>query len=159
NTSDVAVFGCRFSDDAPHTDALHVGYVDHFSIGDTAFSNVSDDALDLEFADADVRRLFAVDVGDDGLDLMGSTVRVADAVIRGAEGSGISAGEASVVSVQSTRVATSEVGVLAKNAARVSLSGSVLFRNGIGVRTYQRTVRYAGPSVVMADGLFVAQSG
>jgi hypothetical protein len=50
------------------------------------------------------------------------------------------------------------VGVLAKNAAHVSLSGSVLYRNGTGVRSYQRTVRYAGESEVTANVLFVAQS-
>src|SRR5690606_37466412 len=79
-------------------------------------------------------------------------------VILGALGNGISAGEESVVKVQNTLVAHNTSGVLAKNAAKVALLGSVLFENEIAVRSYQRTVRYAGTSEVTADVLFVAGS-
>jgi hypothetical protein len=89
---------------------------------------------------------------------MGSQVKLSDSVILGAAGNGVSAGEESSVDVHNSLIADSKVGVLAKNAARVALSGSLLYRNGTGVRTYQRTVRYAGPSQVTANVLFVASS-
>jgi hypothetical protein len=79
-------------------------------------------------------------------------------VILGAAGNGISGGEESQVDVQNSLIAECKVGVLAKNAAHVSLSSSLLFHNATGVHTYQRTVRYAGPSEVTANVLFVVGS-
>jgi hypothetical protein len=158
HTRDIAIQGCRFSANAPDTDTLHVAYVDGLTSSDTTVAKVAGDALDLEYSSADVRRLRLLDVGDDGLDLMGSRLTLRDSVIIGAQGNGISGGEESVVKVQNTLVANCAVGVLAKNAAKISLSGSVLFANETGVRSYQRTVRYAGDSEVTADVLFVAAS-
>lgn len=158
HTRDVAIEGCRFSGNAPDTDTLHVAYVDGIASTDTTVTKVSGDAIDFEYSRAEVRRLRLIDIGDDGLDLMGSQVALRDSIILGAQGNGISGGEESVVKVQNTLVANCGVGVLAKNAAKLSLSGSVLFENDTGVRSYRRTVRYAGESEVTADVLFVAGS-
>jgi len=158
HTRDIALDNCRFSENAPETDTLHVAYVDGLTSSDTTVTKVSGDAFDLEYSRADLRRLRLIDVGDDGLDLMGSQVTLRDSVILGAQGNGLSGGEESVVKVQNTLIASSGVGVLAKNAAKIALSGSVLFENETGVRSYQRTVRYAGDSEVTADVLFVAGS-
>jgi CotH protein len=158
HTRDILIEGCVFGQNALDTDTLHAAYVDELDLHDTTFSKIPGDAVDLEYSNADVRRLRVVNAGDDALDLMGSRVTLADSMLLGAEGNGISAGEESQVNVQNTLIADCKVGVLAKNAAHVSLSGSVLFRNGTGVRSYQRTVRYAGESEVTANVLFVAQS-
>jgi hypothetical protein len=48
--------------------------------------------------------------------------------------------------------------VLAKNASKVDLFGTVLYRNTHGIRVYERTVRYAGSSEVRADALFAIQT-
>jgi hypothetical protein len=158
HTRDITVRACRFGGNAPDSDTLHVAYVDGLELTDTTVANVSGDAFDLEYSRADLRRLRLLDVGDDGLDLMGTELTLSDSVILGAQGNGISAGEESRVKVRNTLVAGCGVGVLAKNAADISLSGSVLFDNETGVRSYQRTVRYAGDSEVTADVLFVAGS-
>ncbi len=158
HTRDVLIEGCRLGQNGPSSDTLHVAYVDGLRMHDSSFVKVPGDAFDLEYSSAELRRLRIINAGDDALDLMGSVVRLSDSVILGAQGNGISGGEESQVSVQNTLIAQSKVGVLAKNAAKVALSGSILFRNGTGVRTYQRTVRYAGESEVTADVLFVAQS-
>lgn len=158
DTREIVIDECRFGSNVGGGDTVHMAYVDELEMSDTHFSMLPDDALDLEYSSGTLRRLRIVAPGDDALDLMGSRVELSDSVILGAKGNGVSAGEESVVDVHSTLIASSSVGVLAKNAARVSLSGSVLFRNVIGVRTYQRTVRYAGDSEVTADVLFVAES-
>jgi hypothetical protein len=158
HTRDITVRACRFGGNAPDSEMLHVAYVDGFTSADTMVAQVSGDALDLEYSRADLRRLRVLDVGDDGLDLMGTELSLRDSVILGARGNGISAGEESHARVQNTLVASSKVGVLVKNAAAISLSSSVLFENESGVHTYQRTVRYAGDSEVTADVLFVAGS-
>jgi hypothetical protein len=158
HTRDIVLEGTRISENAPETDAVHIADVDGLRVTDTVLREIAGDAIDLEYTDADVRRARLINIGDDGLDLMGSRVTISDSVILGARGNGISSGEESVVKVLSTLVAESGVGVLAKNAAKVALSGSVLYANANGLRTYQRTVRYAGDSEVTADVLCVAES-
>lgn len=157
-TSDIELDSCLFAENAPETDNLHVAYVDGLTMTDTSMRGVAGDAVDLEYTTAELRRLRVINAGDDAIDLMGTTVTLSDSVILGASGNGISAGERSVVRVQNTLVGECGVGVLAKNAATVALLGSLLYGNETGVRTYQRTVRYAGESEVTADVLFVARS-
>jgi CotH protein len=158
HTRDIEVEGCRFGRGGPDTDTLHVAYVEGLRMNDTSFFKVSGDAVDLEFTTAELRRVRIIQADDEALDLMGSRLELSDSVIIGAHGNGISAGEESVVHVQSTLVADCAVGVLAKNAADVAFASSVLYNNETGVRSYQRTVRYAGDSEITADVLYVAES-
>jgi len=158
HTSDVAIRSCRFSENGPESDSLHVAYVEGLELTDAAFVKIPGDALDLEFTTAQIRRMRVIDAGDEGLDAMGSNVTISDSVVIGARGNGVSAGEESVINIQNTLIAGCTVGALAKNAADIALSGSVLYDNETGVRTYQRTVRYAGESDITADVLYVAGS-
>jgi hypothetical protein len=158
HTRDILIEGCVLGQNALDTETLHIAYVDGLALHDTTFLRIPGDAVDVEYSSADLRRLRIVNAGDDSIDLMGSRITLSDSTLLGAEGNGISAGEESQVNIQNTLIADCAVGVLAKNAAHVSLSGSVLFRNGTGVRSYQRTVRYAGDSEVTANVLFIAQS-
>jgi hypothetical protein len=158
DTSDILLDGVRFSAQRGKTDTLHLGYVQKGEIRDSSFRGSPADAIDLEYSSVDLRLVRIVNAGDDGLDLMGSEVKLSDSVILGAQGNGVSSGEESHAQVHNSLIADCKVGVLAKNAGDVSLSGSLLFRNATGVRTYQRTVRYAGRSEVTANVLFVAAS-
>ena len=158
HTSEIQVRGCRFSQNGADSDAVHIAYVDGLELSDTTFVKVPGDALDLELTTAQIRRMRVIDAGDEALDAMGSHVTLSDSIVIGARGNGISAGEESVLNVQNTLIAGCTVGALAKNAADIALSGSVLYANETGLRTYQRTVRYAGESDITADVLFVAAS-
>jgi hypothetical protein len=158
HSSDITIEGCRFGNNRTDADTVHVAYVTGLDVHDTSVLNVTQDGLDLEFSSARLRRVRLVNVGDDALDLMGSTVDMDDSLIIGSKGNGISSGEESHIDIRNTLIAKSKVGVLAKNASSISLSGSVLYDNQTGVRTYRRTVRYAGDSEVTANVLFVAES-
>jgi hypothetical protein len=155
---DVSLRHCRFEGNAGKGDMIHTTYSKAFVMDDVEVLGAALDAIDLEFTDAALRRLTVVNPGDDGLDLMGADVRVQDSVVLGAGGNGVSSGEESQVSIRNTLVADSQVGVLAKNASAVTLLGSVLFRNAIGVRVYTRTVRYDGDSHVRASVVYVVDS-
>ena len=158
DTSDILFDDCHFGAQASKLDTLHFAYVQNGEIRDSSFRGSPEDAVDLEYSSVSLRLVRIVGAGDDGLDLMGSRVKLSDSLILGAVGNGISGGEESQIDVQNSLVADCKVGVLAKNAAHVALSGSLLFRNATGVHTYQRTVRYAGPSEVTANVLFVVGS-
>lgn len=158
DTSDITVEDCRIGETPTEADAIHAAYVKNLTVTDTEFVNTGGDALDLEFTTADINRALFVNLGDEALDLMGTQVNVADTVILGAGGSGVSAGEESKVTLRSVFIADAKVGVLAKNASDVWLTGSVLYRNANGVRVYTREVRYAGASHVRASVLYVVDS-
>jgi hypothetical protein len=158
DSSDIVFDHCEFSDQVSKLDTLHFAYVQNGEIRDSSFRRSPGDAVDLEYSSVSLRMVRIAGAGDDGLDLMGSQVKLSDSLVIGAAGNGISAGEESHVDVQNSLLADCKVGVLAKNAAQVALSSSLLFRNGTGVHTYQRTVRYAGPSEVSANVLFVVGS-
>src|SRR5690606_29175552 len=115
---------------------------------DSRVMDASGDAWDLEFVTGTMRRVSAVNVGDDAIDLMGAKLELVDSAFVAVRGNGISAGEESKVTVRNSVISDAKVGLLAKNASDVDLLGTVLFRNETGVRTYQRTVRYAGDSRV-----------
>ncbi len=157
-TSDIKIEDCQFSGHRGETDVIHAAYVDRIDIADTTVSDVGGDAVDLEFSNGELKRLRLFNIGDDGIDTMGSDALINDSLLVGLKGNGISAGEESRLNVRNTVIAEAKVGALTKNASILSLSGSVLFHNGIGVRSYQRTVRYGDDSQLHANVLFVVGS-
>jgi hypothetical protein len=158
DSRDLTIDGCQFSGPATQNDILHLAYVQAARLHDCSFHGGAADAVDLEYAQADLERVVIIGAGDDGLDLMNSQVDLRDSLIVSASDNGISAGEGTLLHVRGSVIADCVVGVLAKNASHAELSESLLYRNATGIRTYQRTVRYAGQSEVTGDELFVAES-
>lgn len=158
DSRNVTIEGCHFNGPVSQNDILHLAYVRGARLSDCSFHGGAADAVDLEYAQADLERILVVGAGDDGLDLMGSQVNLRDSLIASAADNGISAGEGTQLNVQGSVIADCLVGVLAKNASHANLSQSLLYRNATGIRTYQRTVRYSGQSEVTGDELFVAES-
>jgi hypothetical protein len=157
HTEQIAFRNCRFGRNSGGHDMLHAVYVDDLVVEDCEFEDTSGDAVDLEFVAGVLRRVSFLRSGDDALDLMGSEVDLVDSVAVGCGGYGVSAGEETEAAVRDTLLAGCKAGVLAKNASSVALSGTLLYRNKIGVRLYQRTVRYAGESRIDADALYAVE--
>lgn len=158
DTSDIRLEHCRFRQNAGQGDIVHVAYVGGLEVTDSEVRDASEDAWDLEFTRGRLDRVRVVNTGDDALDLMGAELEISDSMLVAAKGNAISAGEMTNVRLRDSLIAGSNVAILAKNASRVALSGSLLFRNAIGVRVYQRTVRYEGESEVSADSSFAAHT-
>jgi hypothetical protein len=157
HTSEIAFRNCRFGHSRQEHDMLHAVYVDDLIVEDCAFEDTSGDAVDLEFVKGVLRRVSFLRSGDDALDLMGSEVDLVDSVAVGCGGYGVSAGEETEAAVRDSLLAGCKAGVLAKNASSVALGGTLLYDNRIGVRLYQRTVRYAGESRIDADALYAVE--
>lgn len=159
DTSDIALAHCRFRQNTGPGDVVHVTYVDGLRVTDSEVRDATADAWDLGFTRGKLERVRVTNVGDDALDLMGSDLEIADSVLIGAKGNAVSAGEATTAKLRDSVIARASVAILAKNASRVDLSGTLLFRNTTGVRIYERAVRYAGPSAVSANLSFAALTG
>jgi CotH protein len=158
DTRQIEVRAGKFGKNQGSGDVLHTAYVDDILIEDTSIYEAKSDAIDLEFTSGQLRRILVRRAGDEGLDLMGSDVQLVDSLIVDCAQNSISAGEESKLQIRSSLLARSKVGILAKNAAQVDLSGSLLYRCETGVRVYTRTVRYADDSRVQADVLYVVKS-
>ncbi len=158
DTENIVVKNCRFGRDIGTEDVFHAAYVEDLTVEDTLVKDAASDAFDLEFVTGVLRRVKVLRAGDEGLDLMGSRVELVDGVLVGCSGNGISAGEESHLRVRDTLVAVSKVGALAKNASVVEMSGSLLYKNKIGIQVYRRDVRFQGESKVSSDVLFVVDS-
>ncbi|HEU5075100.1 MAG TPA: CotH kinase family protein [Polyangiaceae bacterium] len=159
DTSDIGLAHCRFRQNAGPGDVVHVAYVDKLLVTDSEVRDATEDAWDLEFTRGKLERVRVTNAGDDALDLMGSDLEIADSVLIGAKGNAISAGESTTAKLRDSLIGRASVAILAKNASRVDLSGTLLFKNATGVRIYERTVRYAGPSAVSANLSFAALTG
>ena len=157
-TEDVQVRHCRLEKNIGVGDLFHSAYVKKLQISDTSVSDASHDAFDLEFTEGQLRRIAIHRIGDEGLDFMGSAVQLVDSVVAGCLQNAISVGEESRIQIRNTLIADSKVGLLAKNASQVNLSGSLLYRNQTGVRVYTKSVRYQNDSQVDADVLYLVQS-
>ncbi len=158
DTSDITLEHCRLRQNTGKGDVVHVAYVEGLQIQDSEIRDAAEDGWDLEFAHGKLERVRVVNVGDDALDLMGSKLEISDSLLIGAKGNAISAGEATHAQLRDSLIARAKVAVLAKNASRVDLTGTLLYQNATGVRVYQRTVRYAGQSEVNADFSFGART-
>lgn len=158
NTKNIIVENCRLGRNTVSDDLLHIAYVDDLTLNSCTLTQALSDALDVEFVSGAITDLTVLGAGDDGLDAMGSELRVRETLLVDCKGNGISAGEQSRLKVLDTLVAGAQVGALAKNASEIGLEGVLLMNNQVGVRVYSRTNRYLGQSAINAGVLFVVGS-
>ncbi len=157
DTSDIQLRSVKLSRNLLSDDALHVAYVQGLSIADSTISHAASDGIDLEFSQAELRRVTIASPGDDALDLMESDVDVADSVLLRWKGNAVSAGERSNVKLRDVLAADGTRGVLVKNSSTVALSSTLLYRNEVGVRIEAVSDWYPGRSRVLGDILHAVE--
>ena len=157
DTTDIEIERCLFERNEKSDDALHATYVEGLTLRDSLFRKSAADAIDLEFSSGKVERVTALETGDEALDLMGSQVVVRDCVFLDFGGSGVSAGEETNVVLEDTLIAQGTHGLLAKNASTVSVHGTLLYWNRIGVRLEVASVWYSGKARLRGGPLHVVR--
>jgi len=157
HTGDISLQNCTFGE-SRGVELLHVVYVENLFLADDIFYDAGGDALDLEFVSGRLSRVQVAGAADECLDAMGSQLEIADCVFSACSGAGLSVGEESRLRVRDTLVARSQIGALVKNASRLEISSSLLFRNRTGVEVYRKEVRFPGPSEVLSDVLHVLKA-
>lgn len=159
DTSDVTVEALTLVRSSGSDDAVHAAYVQNLRLHEITVREAPVDAVDLEFTTAEVRGLTVVGAGDDCLDLMGTTLRLSDSALLGCTNNGVSAGEESEVNASGVLIADSKLGVLAKNASRVRLTRTLIYRTGTALTTRRRELYYTGGSGIGANDLFAVDCG
>ena len=154
DTRDITIEAVRIAGTRTAEDVLHAAYVENLRLHEVEVLGAPTDGVDLEFTEGEVRGLRVVGAGDDCLDLMGAQVRVSDSVLLGCTNNALSVGEESDVSAHDLLIGDSDTGVLVKNASRLRLSRSLLFRTVTALKTSRRDAYYDGPSRIGASELF-----
>jgi hypothetical protein len=155
DTSNVVLEDCVVTNTVDAEDVVHAYKVEGLGLHELSIDRAPVDAVDLEFVRAELRGLRLVGAGDDGLDLMGSTVLLQDSLIEGAKNNGVSAGEETVLTANGVVIARVKTGVLAKNASEARLLRSLVWRAERGLRARSSEERYGGKSRIGASEVFV----
>jgi hypothetical protein len=151
DTRDVWLEDCRVT--APAREGLHAGSVRGLRVDGLTVEDSPGDAVDLEFVEGELRDLRLLRAGDDGLDLMGGRLLLADSLLVGARGNALVAGEGCELRLVGSLLAGARVGLKVKNGARVSLQDSLVWGVELGLSVEAPTVHYPRRARLAADGL------
>ena len=159
DTADVTLSHVAFRDISAAEDVIHINRVENVKLFELSIEDAPNDAVDIEIASGEVRGLDVRGAGDDCLDLMTATIRLADSKLAGCTGNGVSAGELSHVEAHGVVVSDSKNGVLAKNASEVRLVRSAIKRTHVALKTKSVELYYEEPSRIGASELIAVDVG
>ena len=145
--SDINILDCKFIDSRCE-DSLNL-IRSNVKIVRAIFRNSQFDALDCDFVHGSIADSKFYDSGNDALDFSGSEIRISGVDIEGAGDKGLSAGEASLVDVDSLTVRKAKVGVASKDKSEVSLRRLLVADSKVGLAVYKKKSEF-GPGSIKA---------
>ena len=154
DTSNITIRDCDFFSNHL-SDMLHIVYVKNLFIKNCIVKHAAIDAFDIEYCNGILENIRTADIGDDGVDLMGSDIKLRKSILLSCKGNGLSVGQETDVLVRDTIIADSRTGILVKSASSADISGNLLYANKTGLHVFQRDIHYQGKNTVKANVLFV----
>ena len=128
-------------------DFLNIVHSDFF-ISNTKFKNASSDAFDSDFSKGIIQHSFFEQISGDGVDFSGSKVSLNNNIFKNIRDKAISAGEKSFLKVNNIIVDSVGVGISSKDASVVSLENSKLSNYKLfALMTYQKKSFYGAPTL------------
>ncbi|WP_185235179.1 interleukin-like EMT inducer domain-containing protein [Teredinibacter franksiae] len=122
-------------------DALNIVSSD-FLLTKVVFENTYGDAFDSDFSTGRVIDSHFIDSGNDSVDFSGSRVLISDVKIDNAGDKGVSAGEASTLTLRNLVVDGAEIGIASKDGSRVVGHAVEIKKSVIGLAAYQKKPEY-----------------
>lgn len=141
--SKVAIHKTLFADNRSE-DALNI-LNSQFKVTDTEFRNTKYDAFDSDFSDGECINCIFRKIGNDGLDVSGSVVKVQGINVYGCGDKGVSVGERSVLTGQKVHVERCQVGIASKDSSQAVLSQVDVDSSKIILAAYQKKPEF-GPA-------------
>lgn len=149
---------CRLRDSRVVDDMVHAVYSD-LRVTDCEFVGAFADAVDLDISRAEFWRCLFQRSGNDGLDLMTSTVAVYDSTFRACGDKGISVGEGSRARAERCKMLGCVFGVQAKDDSEATLVQVEMVGNQCAVDAYKKNWRYGGGGRVVVQNSRFEQNG
>lgn len=141
----VDIFDTHFynNDSEDALNIIHANFRIHKSIFEKTFA----DAFDCDFCDGEITDSVFLNVGNDGIDVSGSQVKVSNVRMRGLGDKGVSSGEASQVEVVGTVVEKSAIAYASKDNSSLSISYSEAKDSDYAYAVYVKKPEYGPGSI------------
>ncbi len=149
--SPVRIEHCSFTDNQRGDDMLNL-FRSEFILRDAQFLRTRADALDADFSDGEISRVFFREAGNDAIDSSASRISIRDVVIDGANDKGLSSGEGSVTYIDRLGARNTRIALASKDDAYVDISNSSFSSSEIGFAVYRKKPEF-GPGSIRAVGL------
>lgn len=132
-----------------YDDMVHVVYGDDIKFNNVTLENAKNDAIDIDISKNILLENFKVlNSGNDGLDLMTSSVELFNSSILSSGDKGISVGEGSDIIIKDTIIEKNNYGIASKDNSRVNIDNSLLKNNKIQLSTYKKNWRYGDSGII-----------
>ena len=142
--SDVDINNCIFKQNISE-DALNI-FRSNFSIRNSRFIDIPSDAFDSDFSIGEIVKTSFINLGNDAIDLSGSTVNISDIRINGASDKAISLGEESISNGSKIVIENSNLGISSKDLSFFAFKEVEISKSQVAVSLYQKKEEF-GPSM------------
>ena len=123
-----------------------------FEMDHSFFKNTRADAFDCDFCEGLVNNTSFVDIGNDAVDISGTSMRLNNIIIKNVGDKGLSAGEDSEMTVKGVQISDAEIAVTSKDKSLLSIEDIEIIRSTIGITAFQKKSEF-GPGNVVIKGL------
>jgi len=145
NESLVEVSNCVFEKNRSE-DALNI-IRSNFTVDSSRFIDTYSDAFDGDFVKGSITNSTFINAGNDGIDVSGSKLKLANIVITNPADKGLSAGEGSTMDGENIKVDGGEIGVVSKDLSTITLTDVVIENTRLGIACFQKKSEF-GPGIV-----------
>lgn len=149
--SNVKIDQCRFEKNIIGDDYLNI-FRSEFELSNSQFIDCLSDAFDGDFVNGTITNVSFSNVGNDGIDFSGSSIKVNEVSFNNIGDKAISVGERSQLSAQNVSIIGAELGVNSKDASVVNLSNSTIDSTRIPVIAFMKKAEY-GPSAIYVESV------
>ena len=118
-----------------------------FSLQNSIISHTLADGLDLDFCQGEIRNLYCLKTGNDGIDFSGSKLQLWQIKIDSPGDKGISIGEESTVKIHSAEVYGARIGLASKDLSTVDISRIQFDACRVAFSAYQKKPEYGGAKI------------
>ena len=121
-----------------------------YEMNNAHFSHVHSDAFDGDFTDGIIKNSVFEGLGNDGIDVSGSTLSFQNVRIQGAGDKALSAGEFSIIEGEDLEITESEIAIASKDKSVVTLTRVDISDSRLGVTLFQKKPEF-GPASLEAN--------
>ncbi len=143
--ADVSITNAVFKDNRCE-DGLNIIRSD-FSLANSTFENTFSDAFDGDFVTGTISNCQFKNLGNDGVDVSGSTIEIHDLILENPSDKAISAGESSIIKGKNIQISGGEIGLVSKDLSKIAISQITIMDTRLGFSCFQKKSEY-GPGII-----------
>ncbi len=144
--SPVDISSCTFFDNKIGDDFLNIVRSD-FEMDNVVFKNINADAFDCDFCTGSISNAVFINIGNDGVDISGTKIKIHQISLDKVGDKGLSAGEDSEMEVSMANISNAEIGITSKDQSTITMSEITLQNCRIGITLFQKKSEFGPASI------------